>query len=239
MFVLEYTLNNDMPRPRTIDDARLLAAAREVFLEKGISGTTAEVARRAGVAEGSLFHRFGSKADLFRAAILPAGTEPAWIAALAGRVGAGTIDEQLDQIAHEMIAFFRQILPLIMMSWSNPSPAGLPAYLTQPNAPPLLVIKRLIGYFEAEMRLGRLRRHDPEILARAFLGGVQNYVFFEVILRAQEVLPLPEATFVRGLVRLLLTGAAPDTLLSAHSSQVTTPAAAPAKARSPRRGAKS
>src|SRR3954470_13263750 len=56
-------------RPPTIDFERLLAVAREVFLERGIRATTLEVAQRAGVSEGSLFHRFKTKDALFRAAM--------------------------------------------------------------------------------------------------------------------------------------------------------------------------
>jgi hypothetical protein len=70
-------------------------------------------------------------------------------------------------------------------------------------------MKRLAGYFEAEMRLGRLRRHDPEILARVFLGSLQAYAFFELLLKAQDELPLPPETYVRGLVQLIWEGAAP------------------------------
>src|SRR6186713_1398186 len=56
-------------RPPVIDSARLLAVAREVFLERGIRATTLEVAERAGVSEGVLFHRFKSKEGLFSAAM--------------------------------------------------------------------------------------------------------------------------------------------------------------------------
>ena len=51
-----------MPRPRRIDDATLLAAAREVFVAKGAAATTREVARRAGVSEGVIFQRYKTKA---------------------------------------------------------------------------------------------------------------------------------------------------------------------------------
>lgn len=44
----------------------LLSAARELFLEQGFEGTsTLQIARRAGVSEGILFHHFGSKKGLF------------------------------------------------------------------------------------------------------------------------------------------------------------------------------
>ena len=47
--------------------ARILAAADEVFAEQGGSTSTEQVARRAGVAIGTVFRHFPTKADLLRA----------------------------------------------------------------------------------------------------------------------------------------------------------------------------
>jgi AcrR family transcriptional regulator len=47
--------------------ARILAAAGEVFSERGASASTEEVARRAGVAIGTVFRHFPAKDDLLRA----------------------------------------------------------------------------------------------------------------------------------------------------------------------------
>ena len=50
---------------------RVLAAAREVFIASGLKGArTKDIADRAGVAEGLLFKYFGTKEQLFDAAIL-------------------------------------------------------------------------------------------------------------------------------------------------------------------------
>jgi AcrR family transcriptional regulator len=59
-------------RRRTRDPAdkraRLMEAARTLFAARGyLATTTADVARRAGVSEGIVFHHFGSKADLLEA----------------------------------------------------------------------------------------------------------------------------------------------------------------------------
>jgi AcrR family transcriptional regulator len=49
----------------------LLAAAQELFAQRGFSGaTTREIAARAGVTEQVLFNQFGSKARLFDATVL-------------------------------------------------------------------------------------------------------------------------------------------------------------------------
>lgn len=198
-----------MPRPKTIRDEAILDAAREVFLEHGFQATTAEVAQRASVSEGSVFKRFKSKFELFHCAMLPSIESVDWTRGLEARVGQGELRENLEDIAHEAIAFFRGTMPLMMMSWSNPDPAGPAAVFAriEGEPPPVKAIKRVTSYLEAEMRLGRLRRVDPEVLARTFTGGILQFVMFEVMLRVGGMLPLPEATFVRGLVDVLWNGA--------------------------------
>jgi AcrR family transcriptional regulator len=48
---------------------RIVAAASEVFASRGLDASTAEIAERAGVGEGTLFRRFPSKDDLINAVI--------------------------------------------------------------------------------------------------------------------------------------------------------------------------
>jgi AcrR family transcriptional regulator len=48
---------------------RIVAAAVEVFAERGLEASTAEIAQRAGVGEATLFRRFPTKDDLDAAAV--------------------------------------------------------------------------------------------------------------------------------------------------------------------------
>jgi AcrR family transcriptional regulator len=48
---------------------RLLDAAAEVFAEHGLEASTAEIARRAGVGQGTVFRRFPTKDDLVAAIV--------------------------------------------------------------------------------------------------------------------------------------------------------------------------
>ena len=74
-------------------DARpreLLAAALDLFVEKGFAATRAdEVARRAGVSKGTLFLYFASKEELFKAVVRAniSGRYPQWNARLEGFEG--------------------------------------------------------------------------------------------------------------------------------------------------------
>ena len=196
-----------MGRPRSIDDAVIIAAAREVFLEKGFAGTTAEIARRAGISEGSIFNRFGNKKALIRRAIQPRIEDATWISDLESRVGTGDLNENLVEIGLAGVGFFQKMLPMIMMAWSNADCLGAPLL---PERVPLQVLGRLARYFEAEMRLGRMRRVDAEIIARTYLAGVHNYAFFEVLLKKQGELPLPAGMYMRGMVDALWGGIAPE-----------------------------
>jgi len=61
--------------------ARIIAAAMEVFAERGLEASTAEIAQRAGVGEATLFRRFPTKDDLITAIVATQMDEAIEIAA--------------------------------------------------------------------------------------------------------------------------------------------------------------
>jgi AcrR family transcriptional regulator len=60
-------------RPLRVDAARnrelLLAAAEAEFAERGLSASVADIARRAGIAKGTVFRHFASKEELIAAIV--------------------------------------------------------------------------------------------------------------------------------------------------------------------------
>jgi hypothetical protein len=114
------------------------------------------------------------------------------------------VREQLVEIGLQAVEFFRAVLPLAMMNWANKRAClDLPAGA---EPPPMRALRRMGSYFEAEMRAGRIRRHDPEVVARSYVGALVAFVFLELTWGAQTTLPLPVNTYVRGHVDLLLRG---------------------------------
>lgn len=194
-------------RPPKIDSDHLLKVAREVFLERGFRATTQEVAERAGVSEGILFHRFKNKEVLFRRAMrLEEGDVPDLLMEALDSVSGLDLTEALRRLAVALLEIGRVGMPLMMMSWSNPICGG-------PDDKNLVrfrtFVKHLGNFFEQEMEAGRLRRMNAEILARTFLGSIHYYCMSRIMSPDSSWI-VPEETFVPGLVDLLLHGAEPS-----------------------------
>jgi hypothetical protein len=71
------------------------------------------------------------------------------------------------------------------------------------------MVRDLASFIERQIRAGRMRKHDPEIVARMLLGSIQSYVFLEILLRAQAKMPLPVEEYLRGFINVLWTGVEP------------------------------
>lgn len=193
-------------RPPSIDSEQLLAVARGVFLERGIRATTLEVAERAGVSEGVLFHRFKSKEGLFSAAMdFDREEAPRLMLKAIEELEGLEPREAITRLATTLVEVGRVALPILMMSWSNPQPCAVPLF-DQKRSKFREVIKSLSGYFEQQMQRGKLRQLDPEVLARALLGAVHHFVLSRILLEAGDATAMPEGMFVRGLADLLLNG---------------------------------
>jgi AcrR family transcriptional regulator len=197
-----------MARRPQFRDEDILEAARAVFLARGVRATTAEVAERAGVSEGTIFHHFKSKEALFRAALNTTLEESSEITGLMDRVGQGSVAENLRAFVAAVIDSLRVRVPFIMLAWSNPGRDGVSA-ICDLEPPGLRIVRMLAGYVDGEVRLGRIRRVDPEIVARGLVGSIFDYVMTEILHGAPHGLPLPAAMYVRGLVDVFLHGIAP------------------------------
>jgi AcrR family transcriptional regulator len=191
-----------------ISNERLLEVAREVFLEFGIRATTLEVATRAGVAEGTIFHRFKSKDELFRAAMRFDPEEAlAFVERLPGLAGTGELRTVLVRFAEQFLEIGRIAVPVMMLSWSNPeSLCG--DRMGERSERFRRVIRAITAFFEAEMGAGRLRRRNAEVLARLLIGSLHHFCVSEHV--APGVVGMSAPDFARETVDVLLcAGAVP------------------------------
>ncbi len=207
-----------MGRPATINTKQILEVARELFLTKGPGVTTAEIARKVGISEASIFKRFPTKIELFHAALGFEDQHMAWEDELNALVGRGDLKENLIQVAVVRLAFFRQVIPRMMVMWTCRE--NMQAHMKKmhgPDSPPRKGLEALTRFFGTEMTLGRIRTGDPEVVGRIFIGFLFNLIFMETIgASGSEKTPKgkrakqwdPE-THARALVETLWSGISP------------------------------
>ena len=193
-----------MARPRKITSEQILKAAQAVFLKKGFGASTAEIANKAGISEGSIFKRFPTKEALFIAAMGMSKVSSV-VSSIEAMVGQGDLRENLETIGFEMVSFIQELLPKMMMVRSKGLP--LPPMLTGAGtAPPVRVIKALTDLFEKEIALKRMHCEQPKIVAMMFLGSVTEYVFL-----SQASAPLPDIEdYMGSVVEVLWRSIQPD-----------------------------
>jgi AcrR family transcriptional regulator len=165
------------PRKRRTIDA-LLRAAEEIFGERPADAVTVEqIAGRAGVAVGSIYNHFGSKAGL-QAAVLDRAlvTDEAYMdgAYVAGR----SAPEQIAAAAEEYLRFYLEHPDYFRMLAFPPAPGNYPAgrdlaariaeRVAEQNA-------RLVAALETAIDLGQVREVDTRRVA-TFLWAAWNGV---------------------------------------------------------------
>jgi AcrR family transcriptional regulator len=188
-----------MARPPSISNQQILDAARAVFLAHGLAkASTVAIAQRAGVSEGSIFNRFPTKEALFRAAMDDA--QPPALT-LDSYVGQGDLRENLMRITVESVHYLNNLLPKLMLRWSERDREPRAKVCTRPRE----ILNSLTTFFKAEKALGRVGG-DPPIIARMFMGSVWNYCFLQTVAGDRS---LSAKTFATRLVAGLWQGIAP------------------------------
>lgn len=195
-----------MARPTRISTDHIVQIAHGLFLEHGYGVSTARIAERAGISEGSIYKRFPTKTALFMAAMgMPVCD---FVDDWADRIGSGDVRDNLIEMASRLLVFFRELLPRLTMLHSQPAINPMDPLRDSPDPPPLRVLRAVTGYLAGEMELGRLRNSRPDVAARMLQGSLFSFVFFEMI--APPGVPAPDgARYVEELVDTLLRGVAP------------------------------
>ena len=188
-----------MARPLSISNQQILDAARAEFLAHGFTkASTIDIARRAGVSEGSIFNRFPTKDDLFRAAMDEA--QPPALA-LDGYIGQGDVRKNLIRITVESVHFLNNLLPKLMLRWSERELGAKATVCSRPRE----ILGALTAFFKAEKALGRVGG-EPPVIARMFMGSVWNYCFMLAVAGDRS---MSVKTFAKRLVAGLWQGIDP------------------------------
>jgi AcrR family transcriptional regulator len=192
-------------RPLTLTDDDLLEAASAVYLARGTDATTAEIAKRARISESVIFHRYKTKEALFAAVFERKMYLPPAFARLTLLVGEGEIADNLFDAGMGIVEMMHNVLPFLIMSLSSTKMNILRKHAQTPHPLKRQMLELLSAYCDGEVRKGRLRPVKGEVFARAFLGGIIQYVMAEYVEGVADALEVP--VFLRGMVDVLLHGA--------------------------------
>ncbi|MGF1661799.1 MAG: TetR/AcrR family transcriptional regulator [Kineosporiaceae bacterium] len=188
---------------------RLLDAAVEVVARVGYArATTRAIAEAAGVAEGTIYRHFPHKQHLFRAAVMERNRPVLeWMSGLPGRAGSATVEATLTETARVLGRLRRELIPLELAAFSDPSLRDVvAAAMDPPPGAPLVGPPQLLAdYLSAEQRLGRVRADlDPRRTALTLLT-----MLFGVGMMPPDADGFPPAPLVESAVRLAVHGLEP------------------------------
>lgn len=204
-------------RPPVISDEALLGAARAVFLARGIRATTAEVAERAGVSEGTLFHRYKTKDALFGAAMRvdPDDVVRAHEAILPGKAEhERDLRGALVTFGVRFVELGRVVMPVMMMSWSNRDATG-EEMVTERRNLRARWMRSVKPIFDAAIARGELANVNSTTLVHMYIGSLRDFCITEIFADPPAVKTGKAGSasasqrFVEELVTLVLRSAAP------------------------------
>ncbi len=195
--------------------AQIIQVSRELFSQKGFSGTTTkEIARSAGVSEAMIFRHFASKDELYTAIIQQRISE-------AGEsVPAAALASHDDRLVFGEFARF-----VLEKTQEDPTAMRLLYYCALEghstardyySSYEVKQVKRLIEYIQSRITEGAFRPLDPVLVARAFMGMLCTYVTSEYLFHFAEYFPPhPTENVVETFLQLFLAGAQASPLKSA------------------------
>jgi AcrR family transcriptional regulator len=176
------------------------------MLDKGlVRATTKEIARAAGLSEGTLYNHFANKEELFLCTLneLPSGFVTL-IRGLHEHVGTETVPAVLTRVAASALEFYGEAVPMGASFFADPELLSRHRQLLQQRgAGPQRANEAVAAYLRAEQEIGRVRSDaDPDAIAYMLLGSLYQYVYWRLFLGR---LPEPDADdrFIAGILTTL------------------------------------
>lgn len=171
---------------------QILAAAAKVFAAKGFErATIANIAREAGIAEGSIYNYFKNKGDLLVSIPRQVVEPPVESVSASMRMfdAAKMIppEQMLTTMAQNVIAAIRQnsaVFRILVSALPSMKQATREKYLNQVV---LYAAGVLEDYFKSQVKQGVFRKDaHPRILARTFIGMFFPFVVVRELLQVES-----------------------------------------------------
>lgn len=179
----------------------LLDAASRVFAEKGFHGaTTAEIAREAGVAEGTIFRYFKTKKGILISLVGTVAVD-SLVSVLIKSEGKSDA-EVMEAFLEQNITFFRKNLDVIrLLLYEAQFHDDVRTRFVDEVA--MKIIGIIETYIRKRIANGEFRSEiDPQVAARAFLGMFASLATWKHVFKMQ----IDETSSLKTVVDLFLNG---------------------------------
>jgi AcrR family transcriptional regulator len=188
--------------------ARLLEATRRVMAERGVAGcTTQEIAKAAGVAQGTIYNQFRDKADLYLS--VASDLIPEFLRRPPEEPGRKAPRAVLTKVANETITAMSELVPLLCGIVGEPELRAGAHDRWKEKRSSGKSFAGLTEYFRAEQAAGTIGdRVEAAVLARMFVGTVFHHAFMRLLV-GESNLELSGKRFVASLVDAVLAAAGP------------------------------
>ncbi|MEW6446905.1 MAG: TetR/AcrR family transcriptional regulator [Bacillota bacterium] len=183
---------------------QILEAAGRVFARKGYErSTTAEIAREAGVAEGTIFRHFETKKALLVNLIASVIMES--LNALLKRMENKTLEEVLREILHNRLELIRENAPLFKLFFAES--------LFQEDLRDKFVEEVVLratataeAFFRQQQEQGNLRELNPQIAVRCLMGMLGIFVVWSEFLGGDKYIRFEDEEVLDTIIAIYLDG---------------------------------
>jgi len=206
----------EVSHPRLDKREAIIDAAIEAFGAGGLDGATVEeIARRAGIAKGTVYLYFKSREEIFNSVL-----RERWPGPLPEQLLRGLMDEPpLGPAGME------EAMTRLSLGFLNAVESNMPVFrllLTAAYQFPevgddlyenafLKVNRMLASILERQQQAGTVRSlPSPLITARCLQGMLMMYILSQDVLNGRKFTPIDKEDWVRESVRLFLHGVLPD-----------------------------
>jgi AcrR family transcriptional regulator len=190
---------------------QIMEAAMEVFSRKGFAmATTAEIAREAGIAEGTIYNYFPSKRELF-------------IAVIKNFVITVPLLELIDKLPQgDITVTFSHIMQNRFKLIERENISRMPALMAEVIRDPELKIlwtteflqpflSKMEGIYENLMTTGKFRSIEPPILVRGIGGMFLGFLIMKIMEgEASPLNRMPQEKVIAAISELILHGLIKD-----------------------------
>ena len=188
---------------------QILTAAAKVFAAKGFErATIADIAREAGVAEGSIYNYFKNKGDLLVS--IPRQLLEPTIQTISARMPTASMspEQTLTLMAENMVATIRRnafIFRILISALPSLNIAAREKYM---QSVIMYAVSILEEYFREQIKQGAFRSDlNPAIAARGFIGLFFPFLMLREVLQVENSADWEYDQLVPTLVPLFVRGA--------------------------------